>query len=126
MTIVTTINVYGGCQSAAQIPAAQNENRHVAAAAPGTVRSEFLFETAPFASAHASTIVETREGLLAAWFGGTHEGANDVGIRLSRDVREAVDTAGRSGNRHPTRWHAVSVLEPGLVPDAGHDLNAVL
>jgi predicted neuraminidase/ABC-type molybdate transport system substrate-binding protein len=51
----------------------------------GTV-SEFVFERAPFASAHASTIVETREGLAAAWFGGTREGAADVGIWLSRHV----------------------------------------
>jgi predicted neuraminidase len=49
----------------------------------GTV-SEFVFERAPFASAHASTIAETREGLVAAWFGGTREGAADVGIWLSR------------------------------------------
>src|SRR5690606_20338740 len=50
--------------------------------------SEFIYETAPFPSAHASTIVETREGtLLAAWFGGTAERNADVGIWLAR--REA-------------------------------------
>src|SRR5688500_11982404 len=48
--------------------------------------AEFVFETAPFASAHASTIVETREGLVSAWFGGTREGANDVGIWMSRRI----------------------------------------
>lgn len=47
---------------------------------------EFVFESAPFASAHASTIAETRAGLVAAWFGGTREGANDVGIWVSRRV----------------------------------------
>lgn len=42
---------------------------------------EFIFTTAPFASAHASTVVELRNGdLLAAWFGGTAEGKPDVAI----------------------------------------------
>lgn len=48
------------------------------------VRAEFIFENAPFLSAHASTIVQTKRGLVAAWFGGTHEGADDVGIWSSR------------------------------------------
>src|SRR5947209_1779180 len=50
----------------------------------------FVFETAPFASAHASNIVELRNGdLLATWFGGSAEGKADVAIWASR----------RSGNR---------------------------
>jgi len=52
--------------------------------ASGLVRSEFIFETAPFPSCHASTIVETPGGLVAAWFGGTAERNPDVGIWLSR------------------------------------------
>ena len=47
-------------------------------------RKEFIFAKAPFASAHASTLVELRDGrYMAAWFGGTAEGARDVAIWAS-------------------------------------------
>lgn len=50
---------------------------------------EFVYEpgTAPFAQSHASTIVELHGGeTMAAWFGGTREGANDVAIWGARRV----------------------------------------
>ncbi len=60
--------------------------------APGAARSrpvaierQFVFESAPFPASHASTIVRLRDGsLLAAWFGGSGEGAADVAIWSSR------------------------------------------
>jgi predicted neuraminidase len=50
----------------------------------GVVKSEFIYQTAPFPSCHASTIVETKDGLVSAWFGGTAERNPDVGIWVSR------------------------------------------
>jgi predicted neuraminidase len=44
------------------------------------MQSEFIYETAPYPSCHASTLVESRGKLLAAWFGGTEERNPDVGI----------------------------------------------
>jgi len=51
---------------------------------PAIVTSEFIFQAMPTPECHASTIVETTNGLVAAWFGGTQEKALDVGIWLSR------------------------------------------
>jgi predicted neuraminidase len=48
------------------------------------LRSSFVYEPGPVPSVHASTIVETSGGLLAAWFGGTREGHRDVVIWASR------------------------------------------
>ena len=86
--------------------------------AQGPARSEFVFETAPFASAHASTIAEGRDGLVAAWFGGTREGAPDVGIWLSRHGAdgwspplEVANGIQPNGTRHPC-WNPVLFSMP--------------
>lgn len=49
----------------------------------GIVKDEFIYTEASFPEAHASTIVETPKGLLAAWFGGSYEGHKDVCIWTS-------------------------------------------
>lgn len=86
------------------------------------VQSEFIFERAPFRSCHASTIVETRDGLMAAWFGGSREGALDVGIWMSRhegkawsepvEIANAFDEEKRI--RHPC-WNPV-LFQPAKGP----------
>jgi alpha-L-rhamnosidase len=49
----------------------------------GIVGEAFIFERASFPESHAATIVETPDGLTAAWFGGTKEGNKDVCIYTS-------------------------------------------
>jgi predicted neuraminidase len=77
------------------------------------VESAFVFESAPFASAHASTIADTKDGLVSAWFGGTREGAPDVAIWTARRVAgkwtapvEVATGIQAEGTRHPC-WNPV-------------------
>ncbi|ANH80320.1 sialidase [Niabella ginsenosidivorans] len=54
----------------------------------GILADEFIYDTASFPQAHAATIAETPDGLIAAWFGGTKEGNKDVCIWTSRLVHD--------------------------------------
>jgi alpha-L-rhamnosidase len=73
---------------------------------------EFIYEKAPFKSCHAATIAETRSGLTAAWFGGTHEKHEDVEIWFSRKQRQSwsspVSVAdGIEGDKRYPCWNPV-------------------
>ena len=75
--------------------------------------SEFIYETAPYPSCHASTIAETGDGLIAAWFGGTRERHPDVGIWVARRATgkwttpvEVADGVQPDGSRLPC-WNPV-------------------
>ena len=77
------------------------------------LKSEFLYEVAPTPACHASTIVETQGGLVAAWFGGSYEKHPDVGIWVSRHERgqwskpiEVANGVQPDGSRYPT-WNPV-------------------
>ena len=47
---------------------------------------EFIIAKLPTDFCHASTVIETPDGLLSCWFGGTHEGEADVAIWSSRKI----------------------------------------
>jgi predicted neuraminidase len=77
----------------------------------------FVFTEAPFPEAHAATLAETRSGLVAAWFGGTREGNQDVGIWIARheggawtapeQVADGVDEDGTEyAAWNPVLYHA--------------------
>lgn len=87
--------------------------RAVRSDSPAIEKTEFVFESAPFASCHASTIADSAEGLVAAWFGGSHEKNPDVGIWVSRKERdrwsapaEVADGRQDDGKRYPC-WNPV-------------------
>jgi predicted neuraminidase len=81
--------------------------------APGVLKSEFIYETAPYPECHASTIAESKGTLVAAWFGGTKERNPDVGIWVARwesgkwttpvEVANGVESPDK---RYPT-WNPV-------------------
>jgi predicted neuraminidase len=82
------------------------------------VSREFVYTSAPFPSAHASTIVETDDGLVAAWFGGTAEKHPDVAIWSARRDRtgwsppmQVANGVQADGHRFPT-WNPVLVQLP--------------
>jgi predicted neuraminidase len=85
------------------------------------MKSEFIYEAAPFPECHASTIAETRQGLITAWFGGTHERHPDVGIWVSRQVAgrwtmpvEVANGVESPTNRYPC-WNPV-LFQPKTGP----------
>jgi predicted neuraminidase len=95
------------------VPPADARQAAPADKASAVVLSELIYEHAPFPSAHASTIASTRDGLVAAWFGGAREGAPDVGIWLARHVSgawtapvEVATGVQADGTRHPC-WNPV-------------------
>ncbi|OHB69600.1 MAG: sialidase [Planctomycetes bacterium RBG_13_63_9] len=88
---------------------------------PGMVLAEFVYQKAPFPECHASTIAESPRALAAAWFGGTEEGHQDVGIWAARrDDRgwstpvEVANGVQADGERYPC-WNPV-LFQPKTGP----------
>lgn len=97
----------------AALPAAAAEPRRTPLA------SEFIYAEAPYPQAHASTIVELKDGrIAAAWFGGTRERDPDVeiwfAIRSDAGWSKPVSVASgvqAGGPRMPT-WNPVLFQSP--------------
>ena len=94
---------------------------HAGDTQPGLVKSEFIFDSAPFPACHASTIVESKGNLIASWFGGTAERNPDVCIYVSRLVDgkwvapvEVANGVQSADQRHPC-WNPV-LFQPRTGP----------
>jgi hypothetical protein len=77
------------------------------------ILSEIIQAPKGVPSAHASTIVETNDGMLAAWFGGSYERHPDVSIYTSRfkngtwsDPVLVADGVQNESQRYPS-WNPV-------------------
>jgi len=88
----------------------------------GLVNESFIFGKVPFPECHASTITETKRGLVASWFGGTEEKNPDVGIWSSyhdgdgwSSPKEWADGVQHANLRYPT-WNPVLFQPPGDSP----------
>jgi predicted neuraminidase len=76
---------------------------------------EFIFNGDPgFRQCHASTVLHLKDGtLLAAWFGGTEEKNDDVGIWLSRRVHGQWEKPAQVAKiRHDAHWNPVLFQSP--------------
>lgn len=82
---------------------------------PSIVKEEFIYEIADALTpqCHASTIAATNNVIVSAWFGGTEEKNDDVGIWVSRKVDgnwskpiEVVNGVQDDGSRFPC-WNPV-------------------
>jgi predicted neuraminidase len=84
------------------------------AAQPGILLSQPIFLDPPYAQCHASSIVETPQGLVATWFGGTKEGDPDVVIYVSRHVNGAWTPPVEVAHGGETENPRVNTLNPVL------------
>ena len=81
--------------------------------ATNVVQNQFIFERSPELTNHASTIVETQDGLLAAWFGGPR----------ARDPLNSIYSARYDGKN----WDAPVKIVEGKIGSMGYQCwNPVL
>lgn len=108
--ITICIFLIAGCTSKKEDDSKEMKKRQVT-----TIGKDFIFgDDRPFAQCHASTLLRTDDGkFLVAWFGGTQEKDDDVGIWLSKGTpghwSPAVEIAKIRGDAH---WNPVLFKDP--------------
>lgn len=114
LAVTASVAAFGFKSNRARAAAPESPSPASGTLLPGIVARRFIYEQADFPECHASTLVETQQGLLAAWFGGTAEGRTDVDIYTARwfegawskPERVADGTAAGDPQRHPC-WNPV-------------------
>lgn len=114
LALIAVFSLFTGCADTPNsIPESQASSEDAL-----IVEAGFIYEEAPFPSAHASTIVETTSGIAAAWFGGTAEKDPDVGIWFSTRTDggwsvpvEVANGVQADGTRYPS-WNPVLFQAP--------------
>jgi hypothetical protein len=97
------------------------------AADPAILTTEFVYDTGPHSSIHATTIVETPTGLVTAWFGGTAgKKSRRLHLGLASASRWQMDRRRRNGQRRATRRPPTSNMESGAVSAEGRAADALL
>ncbi len=123
LTIIAISMTLVGCTAAAPT---DGEAEMPAVAGPGEngyISGELIYalDNRPTPECHASSIAETKAGLVAAWFAGTNERNSDVGIRVARHDGtkwlasvEVVDGTEGEDRDFPC-WNPV-LFQPGAGP----------
>ena len=71
------------------------------------MQKEFIIAKLPTDFCHASTVIETPNGLLSCWFGGTHEGNADVAIWSSRKLNGEWTAPVKLADGKESNWNPV-------------------
>ena len=104
------ISIFAACN-----PKKQTEEENIKKPEVVMVAKEFVFgDDRPFAQCHASTLLRTDDGkFLVAWFGGTQEKHDDVGIWLSKGEGGSWSTPMEVAKiREDAHWNPVLFKDP--------------
>lgn len=115
--LISSASVLTGTGNPSEIPKINEPGKN------GYLKGELVYPVSgrPTPQCHASTIVETQNGLVSAWFGGTHEKHTDVGIWSSRHTNgkwskpfKVADGSEGEDKEYPC-WNPV-LFRPGSGP----------